>query len=650
MPFGPLFQPSIGLGLLKGALSAQQIPSKILYFTLKFAKLIGETSYTYISNGQPATFDLVGEWIFNCGLFKADELNDEGYIEDILYEQASAHRKRSINADTLSRDALVRGVLDARKTVEPFLDSCLEEILRYHPRIVAFTSVFQQQVAALSLAKRIKAHAPEIFVLIGGANCEGIMGVEVVRQFPYVDATISGEGDVIFPQLIRNILEKKPVVGLQGVTVRSEADLKLISSQFPNAPSITNMDELPFPDYDDFFEQLEISQFNLDGSCRPRLLFETSRGCWWGEKNHCTFCGLNGLTINYRSKSAQRAMDELIYLNNKYPNCSVSVVDNILDMKYFKDFVPSLAEQKLDLELFYEVKSNLRKEQVRLLHDAGITAIQPGIESLSTNVLTLMRKGVSSLQNVQLLKWCQELGVQPFWNMLWGFPGEPSTEYDRVASFIPFLVHLPPPQSAATIRLDRFSPNFNHANSLGFTNVKPYPSYYYIYPLPDNVVANLAYYFTFNYKEPQDVTSYTNYVAEQIANWQKIHENSALFSVDKDTHLLIWDLRPVSSKFLTVLTGIQKSLYIACDRIQTINQLKSIVQENGGSELEVESLETFLEPLLTKGLMLREGDSYLSLAIPLGNYSPTKIILELFHKEINTLGKDVEGKVIISTD
>ena len=44
--------------------------------------------------------------------------------------------------------------------------------------------------------------------------------------------------------------------------------------------------------------------------------------------------------------------------------------------------------------------------------------IQPGIESLSDHVLKLMRKGTTALQNIQLLKWCREYGVQPEWNLL----------------------------------------------------------------------------------------------------------------------------------------------------------------------------------------------------------------------------------------
>ena len=215
---------------------------------------------------------------------------------------------------------------------------------------------------------------------------------------------------------------------------------------------------------------------DLDERERTTIQFETSRGCWWGERHHCTFCGLNGATMTYRSKSSQRALDELVALTDRYPGHPVSVVDNILDHRYFKDFMPALAARRLGLELFYEVKANLKKAQVSLLRDAGVRVIQPGIESFSTRVLNLMRKGERGLHNIQLLKWCKELGVTPVWNLLWGFPGEPPEEYRAMADLLPLLTHLAPPISAMPIRLDRFSPNFDQAEALGLTAVEPVPA------------------------------------------------------------------------------------------------------------------------------------------------------------------------------
>ena len=94
------------------------------------------------------------------------------------------------------------------------------------------------------------------------------------------------------------------------------------------------------------------------------------------------------------------------------------------------------------MELFYEVKANLKKAQVRLLRDAGVRVIQPGIESFSSNVLARMRKGVKGLQNIQLLKWCKEFGITPHWNLLWGFPQTPAKRI-RAHGRTPAAAHAP---------------------------------------------------------------------------------------------------------------------------------------------------------------------------------------------------------------
>ena len=337
----------------------------------------------------------------------------------------------------------------------------------------------------------------------------------------------------------------------------------------------------------------------------------------------------------FRSKSADRALTELTYLTEQYPNCKVGVVDNILDMKYFKDFVPALGKQKLNLnELLYEVKANLRKDQVRLLQQAGITTIQPGIESLSNPVLKIMHKGVKFLQNIQLLKWCKELGVTPIWNILWGFGGEPPEAYEQMAALIPRLTHLEPPSSAGSIRLDRFSPNFNHPEQFGFTAVEPYPSYHYVYPLAREAVANLAYHFTFQHLQPQDVEGYTQPLREQLRLWQENYSSSLLFSVDKGSHLLIWDLRSTAHQPLQILTGASRRLYLACDSIQTLHQL------------QIQSAD-LLRPLVDTGLMLQDGDSYLSLAVPLGVYAPTRAQLKRFHAIVKALGRLENGQAIL---
>lgn len=250
----------------------------------------------------------------------------------------------------------------------------------------------------------------------------------------------------------------------------------------PNPP-VVKMDELPYPAFDDFFAQR--SAVDIQDTIPPAIMVETSRGCWWGEHSHCTFCGLNGLTMAFRSKSPQRAIEEITSLWDRYSDQAEDLlaVDNILDYRYMNTMLPQLAEHKKRIRLFYETKANLKKEQIARFAQANIQDVQPGIESLSSRVLKIMRKGVSALQNVQMLKWCQEYDVVAYWNILWGFPGENPEDYRESNEWASRLFHIRPPQVIAPIRLDRFSPLFDAAEEFGIKNIKPAPAYEYIFPM-----------------------------------------------------------------------------------------------------------------------------------------------------------------------
>ena len=643
MPFGSAFAPSLGLSLLKAGLVNRGISCRVRYFSIRFAELTGQTFYEGIAeDGRPRTRELAGEWIFSGSLFDWNDRDEQDYVNQILFDRGAWTLRSEV--DSIS-PALARRIVAARGHVGPFLDACLDEVLRDQPRIVGFTSVFQQHVASLALARRIKQKHPDIVVVLGGANCEGVMGAETVRQFPFVDAVVSGEGDHVFPELVQRVLEGASLAGLQGVRTRESVTAEFDRGHFLPAQPIRNLDELPYPDFEDYFAQFEASKYGREW--QPNLFFETSRGCWWGEKMHCTFCGLNGATMAYRSKSPRRALDELVTLVERHPGCNVQVVDNILDMSYFKTFVPELAARRLPLGLFYETKSNLKKDQIRLLREAGIRFIQPGIESFSDAVLTLMRKGVSGLQNIQVLKWCKELGVEPNWNLLFGFPGEPPEEYARMAKFVPFLTHLPPPDSMSMIRMDRFSPNFFDAEKLGLVDVEPVPSYRHVYRLQEAAIANLAYYFTFRYREPRDVASYTRSLEKETLAWQRNGQESELFSVDVGARLLIWDLRPISRQPLLVLSGLDRVLYQACDAACDVRQLVQIAAAEGQPDASVGDITERLQPLVDQGVLLREGSRYLGLAISLGEYAPPASTVRRFYRLALRLGRRSADRVLV---
>lgn len=638
MPFGPLFWPSLGLGLLQAALERRAIASRVRYFTLDFASTIGQRAYDTIAmTGTLSVIEMAGEWAFSHTLFDRSRRDVRAYVTDVLERRAGSRGDRR----PVPR-RVVDQVLRARDRAEGFLDRCAREVTAARPRVVGFTSVFQQHVASLALARRLRRDLPDVHIVFGGANVEGVMGAETVRSFPFIDAVVSGEGDAVFPQLVERVLAGGTADGLPGVHTRATVDDAFARTTFANTPVVRDMDALPYPDYRDYFRQFRRSRLSRDW--RPSVLVETSRGCWWGERSHCTFCGLNGTTLAYRSKSAPRALEELEWLARRYRGSNVQVVDNILDLDYFRTLLPELAERRLDFSLFYETKSNLKKDQVRLLAAAGVHHIQPGIESFSDPVLKLMRKGVSALHNVQLLKWCKQFGVTPLWNLLWGFPGEPPGEYAKMARLVPRLTHLRAPVGIFALRLDRFSPNYDQADALGFTDVRPLPSYRSIYDLPDRAIDNLAYYFTYGYRDPSAPAGYADGLFRAIERWRRVQARADLFSADVDGRLLIWDLRPSRRRALTVLDDLDRQLVLACDGVTEIGRLTPLA---GADADAVGRLASRLEMLVREGLMVQDGTRYLSLVIALGDYSPGTAVVHRFDTVVRQLGRRTSAGVVI---
>jgi len=608
MPFMGISRPSLGISLLKAELAIRGVACDIAYLNILFAEMCGLDEFTRISADAvlrpelaiPNTA-LAGEWLFSQYFYGPGRLDAEGYIENVLR-----------GPDTKVSEENIRMLRSARAIVSPFLRECLSRIGPQRYDVVGFTSTFEQNMPSLCLARMVKQASPDTIIVFGGANCEGEMGAELHRRYSFVDFVASGEADETFPALIEALREKSTTFERINGLIWRHSGRTVVN---PPAGMIRDLDKLPYPDFDDYFVQLKSSP--LQSSYARRVPMEASRGCWWGERSHCTFCGLNGATMAFRSKSPARVVDELCYLADRYRAGEVDFVDNILDLSYFKSVIPELIRRKSSLSLFFETKSNLKVDQIRLLSEAGVKSIQPGIESLSTDVLKLMGKGVTAIQNVQLLKWCSHFGVAAYWNLLYGFPGEDPKSYDAILEVLQCLTHLAPPTSVAPIRLDRFSPNFAEASKRGLANVRALKSYRFVYPFDDESLDRLGYFFDFEYADQRRPLQYVDPVVRLWCQWRDQGAGLLRHDVFADGTGRVVDERFTRKLRRIELDEVQNAIVLCCghvrDRQQVLDHLRRTFL---GRRFEVEAVSRFLDYLVEHRLAVREGNRYLSVMPP----------------------------------
>src|SRR5271157_936592 len=470
-PFAALNRPSLGVHLLQAAADQAGLRVTVLYANLLFATLSGDDLYDAICYGNYG--GMWGERIFAATAFGLPPLGHQ--TEKLRVQIASADRSQD-------PEVTFEQLASLERKAHPFCSALGQRLAALRFPVVGATTTFHQTAASVALLAQVKRAKPEAITLIGGANCQGEMARGIASLSAPIDYIFSGECESIFPDFLRRAVAGEP----------------LPPDRIVRGEPCFDMDSLPEPSFEDYFAQLDNALPSWRENKEVWLPYESSRGCWWGARQHCTFCGLNGETMAFRQKSPDRVIAGVQRLLSRYPSRQLGMIDNILPHSYFRTVLPRLAEELPPAKIFYETKSNLSLEQVQLLRPAGVYRIQPGIEALSSSRLRRMKKGVLARQNLALLRYARAAGLVLYWNLLCEFPGDQREDYDATLALLPLIHHLIPPTGVCPVSLDRFSPYFRDAAAFGITHLEPQPSYAWAFP-PHADRRSLAYHFKGEY-------------------------------------------------------------------------------------------------------------------------------------------------------
>jgi ribosomal peptide maturation radical SAM protein 1 len=473
-PFAGMERPSLGLHVLKAVAEKAGLKVDIFNANIHFSSVFGENNYTSVCYAP--TGDLSGEKVFAPIAFP-----------DV---------RPQVSPDVL-------------QIAEGWVDATAQFIASLNYPVIGCNTMFEQLACSVALLSRVKRYDSSKVTIIGGAQCEGEMAEGILSLKKQIDFVFSGESEKSFVHFLSQ----------PGEYLRH-------SSRIVAGEPLKEMEDLPPSEYSSYFEQFrlmcpdsDISKGNLHW-----LPHEGSRGCWWGQKHHCTFCGINGMGMSYRMKSPMKLMKEIEHQFAQNGCRNLLMVDNIMPHDYFDTLLPELAAKDLGLRIFYEQKANLTASRMHKISAAGINIIQPGIESLSDDLLVLMKKGVKSWQNIAALRFARIYDVYVNWNLLHSFPGDRKAHYAAIERLIPLLHHLCPPSGLNQLSIDRFSPYFDHREKYGISNVRPMAAYYDIFPAASDI-PKLAYHFHGNYdsdalNDKATLETLAKLVDDWISSWE----------------------------------------------------------------------------------------------------------------------------------
>jgi magnesium-protoporphyrin IX monomethyl ester (oxidative) cyclase len=451
-----------------------------------------------------------GEWLFSAVAFPEMGDNTEAYLNRYYYGDSPFIIK--------AREFLVR----QRSELEASLEALIERHHLAEADIVGFTLLFSQTVASMALARLLKRRNPRLIIVFGGSACEGEMGQVYVERVQQVDYCFSGPALVSFPDFVRCLLagDTEGCNRINGVFSKTNQALWGDGRAGTLAPLGDDLDinENIIPEYGGFLDSHERLFPNPQRT--PVLLFETSRGCIRAQGQACRFCGLNGMNARYRQMKAEKAVQQINALWRYVPRTRFMIaVDNLMPPTYPREVFATLSPPA-GIAMRYEVRSVLSASDLQALCHGGVTWLQPGIESLATATLKLMRKGITAFDNVRFLKACTRYPVTLEWNVLIGTPGESEKVYEKYLRDLPLMMHLPPPTGAFSVMFVKYSDYYDH-QAEHHLSLQPQEFYASIFPFNQEDLQRVAYRYVDTNRNRDWLDAWLDALNALIRSWRQ---------------------------------------------------------------------------------------------------------------------------------
>ena len=500
--------------------------------------------------------------------------------------------------------------------LETFLDDVFDAVRWEDYKVLAFTTSHQQFIPTVLLSRRIKQRCPDLPIVIGGALMVRELPETVLGMYECFDVVVAGEGERTMTDVMAVLTGREPersLADVAGIAWRSADGVRTN----PQQGGLEDLDELPVPDYDDYFRH-PLRGDGLD--VMPKLTVEASRACVWGR---CTYCNLNLQWNNvYRRKSHDRVARELAELRSRYQSPFFTFCDTNVEDKM--DLFRELARHHGDYRILAEVTPNISRSGMRALRDGGVRTIQVGIESFSERVLKLYRRNHRVLRSLEVLKWAAEFDVEIYYNLIINFPAEEPADVER------------------SLQVARYARYFN------------YPAIHdYSFTIDSPAFHDMGAYNIAGWRLPEDVTEvYPPEVAEPLAQllaltvhpipaeptgvdwspllalvdeWKRSYHGNlgrpGLVYCDGGDFLAVTVRRGgEGNDVVMTLPDEHRAVYLACvDQARSVPQIAAAVD----GAIPERLVEDVLEELVDLQIAFGERGKYFALAVPerhVGNY------------------------------
>lgn len=315
--------------------------------------------------------------------------------------------------------------IDTDASTDPWWLAFRVASLRPVPDVVAFPVMCWTARFVYDAARVLKAQLPAVSVVLGGPEA-GPQAADILRQRPYVDAVVRGEGELTFPDLLFAYTRGGDPAAVPGVSARVDGRI----ADGPEREPVADLDTLPSP----FLGRHHAT----DGSA----YVETYRGC----PHTCGYCYEGKGSTRIRSFSWERIAADIDAVASTPGMMSFSFIDPVFNLtrdrlERLTEIMAPHAARGVRLHTIEVDLERIDAGQARLLARAGVASVETGPQTVGAAALAACRRSFDAERFARGVAACKDVGIAVECDLIVGLPGD---SMDDVLSSLDFVIGLDP--------------------------------------------------------------------------------------------------------------------------------------------------------------------------------------------------------------
>jgi len=309
-------------------------------------------------------------------------------------------------------------------------EGLFELIDEFHPDIVSITAFSYCYRYVCDLLQLLKTRT-EVPLIIGGPHVAAVGSQVLVRTA--ADFAMRGEAEVAFLIFLEELGKKYPDFSRVPNLLWRTEDGEIKENE--NAPFITDLDSLPFPDFSEF----KLHKYSYYDSHTMPLI--TSRGCPY----NCNYCSVHlSMGHRFRVRSPENVVAELEHWYRQgFVNFEINDDCFTLDLKRAERICNLIAER--GLEINYQLYNGIRADRIseallKKMKNSGCVFISYGAESGDQGVIDMMGKGIRLEAVEKAVALTNKVGIRNSVNFMIGHIGE---TYEKAMKTLALARRLP---------------------------------------------------------------------------------------------------------------------------------------------------------------------------------------------------------------